>query len=271
MAGFQESERPPVIRSADNQTIKLVRSLRQRKTREAERLFVVEGLRLVSEALAAGIRPRIVLFREDRAKTASEISLPGGRSFKHHLVEGRLFDSIAETTTPQGVLAVFSIPKPSIPPTESPLVVIVDRLSDPGNLGTLIRVSAAASATAVVLIEGTVDPYNAKVVRSAMGAHFNLPLFWLDEGILDWITLICPNRVISDAQGDLEYDQVDWTGPSAIIVGPETGGFSDEALALATSSARIPMSSEVESLNASIAGAVMLFEANRQRRAAHEA
>jgi TrmH family RNA methyltransferase len=271
MAGSRDELQPPVIRSADNQTIKLVRSLRQRKSRETERLFLVEGLQMVSDALAAGIRPRIVLVREDQPEIASQLSLSRDRFFKYRLVGVKLFNSLAETMTPQGVLAVFSIPSPPVHPTENPLVVIADRIRDPGNLGTLIRLSAAASATAVVLIEGTVDPYNGKVVRAGMGAHFHLPLYWLDEGIRDWIILVCPNRVAADAEGDRAYDEVDWTQPSAIIVGPETGGFSNAALELSTSTARIPISSNVESLNAAMAGAVILFEANRQRRAAREA
>jgi RNA methyltransferase, TrmH family len=148
--------------------------------------------------------------------------------------------------------------------------VVGDRISDPGNLGTLIRVSAGAGAAAVVLTEGSVDPYNSKVVRAGMGAHFQLPLFWLDNEIRTWIETTCVNRILADANGHEDYDLLNWNAPSAIILGPETGGFSEEARDLATATARIPLAGGIESLNAAIAGAVMLFEANRQRRAAHE-
>jgi TrmH family RNA methyltransferase len=263
MAGSRQHDEPAIIRSSDNQTIKLVRSLRQRKTRETERLFVLEGLRLVSEALTHGLQPKAVLLREDKEALARELAGPGSQLLAYRLVEARVFDSIAETVTPQGVIAVLGIPEPKIPESEQPLIVVADRISDPGNLGTLIRVSAGAGATAVVLIEGSVDPYNSKVVRAGMGAHFQVPLFWLDDELRVWIER-------TDANGNEDYDLLDWNAPSALILGPETGGFSNEARDLSTATARIPVAGGIESLNAAIAGAVMLFEANRQRRAAHE-
>jgi TrmH family RNA methyltransferase len=132
----------------------------------------------------------------------------------------------------------------------------------------LIRVSAGAGATAVVLTEISVDPYNPKVVRAGMGAHFHVPILWLDDKVRGWIEKTCANRVLAEAGSNIDYDQVYWTVPSVVLVGPETGGFSDEARNLATSSARIPLAGDVESINAAVAGAVMLFEANRQRRRA---
>jgi TrmH family RNA methyltransferase len=270
MAGSRQHEEPAVIRSSDNQTIKLVRSLRQRKTREAERLFVLEGVRLLSEALAHRLQPKVVLLREDKEALARQLAGPDDRLIEYRLVEAKLFDSIAETVTPQGVIAVLGIPEPKISKAKQPLVVVADRISDPGNLGTLIRVSAGAGAAAVVLTEGTVDPYNAKVVRAGMGAHFQIPIIWLDHEVRTWIETTCLNRVLADARGELDYDHVDWSAPSALILGPETGGFSNEARELATATARIPLAGGIESLNAAIAGAVILFEANRQRRAAQE-
>jgi TrmH family RNA methyltransferase len=267
MARQPQPDQPAVIRGADNQTVKLVRSLRQRKTREAERLFVVEGKRLVHEALARGARPRTVLVSESELHLGLDLAYPDGQPVNYRLVETRLFDSLSDTVTPQGILAVLPIPELSIPRTDCALVIVADRMSDPGNLGTLIRVSAGAGATAVVLTEISVDPYNPKVVRAGMGAHFHVPLLWLDDVVRGWIESTCENRVLAEASSDLDYDHVDWTVPSAILVGPETGGFSDEARNLATSSARIPLASDVESINAAVAGAVMLFEANRQRRA----
>jgi TrmH family RNA methyltransferase len=270
MSGSMQYEEPAVIRSGDNQTIKLVRSLRQRKTREAERLFVLEGVRLVSEALSHGIHPRAVLLREDMEALVQQLAAPGGHAIDYRFVAAKLFDSIAETVTPQGVIAVVGIPEPKIPKTKQPLIVVADRISDPGNLGTLIRVSAGAGAAAVVLTKGTVDPYNPKVVRAGMGAHFHIPLLWLDDDVQAWIETTCVNRVIADATGEEDYDLVNWNAPSALILGPETGGFSNEARELATVTARIPLAGGIESLNAATAGAVMLFEANRQRRAAQE-
>jgi TrmH family RNA methyltransferase len=139
-------------------------------------------------------------------------------------------------------------------------------MSDPGNLGTLLRVAAGAGATAVLLSQGTVDPYNPKVVRAGMGAHFRVPVRWFDEEAKSRIVATMPSRVLADAGGDVNYEEVDWTRSVAVLLGPETGGFSAEITELATIRARIPLQNTLESLNAAIAGAVMLFEASRQRR-----
>jgi TrmH family RNA methyltransferase len=261
-----EREQPVDIRSADNQTIKLVRSLRQRKTREAERLFVVEGERLVGEALARGMQPAALLIREDKRDYAKSLATRFREVPPFRIVATRLFDSISDTVTSQGVIALLPIPQSSIPDVERPLIVVADRIADPGNLGTLIRVAAGAGADALVLTPGSVDPYNPKVVRAGMGAHFQIPLIWFDAAVRTWLTSSCANRVIADASGEADYVGIDWNEPSALIVGPETGEFSVGARALATTSARIPLAEGIESLNAAIAGAVMLFEASRQRR-----
>jgi TrmH family RNA methyltransferase len=145
------------------------------------------------------------------------------------------------------------------------LILIIDRLRDPGNLGTILRSAEAAGAGLVCLAPGTVDPYNPKVVRGAMGAHFRLPL-----ANPDWPAIA--NRVtgravwLADAAGDVTYDAVDWTQPSALVVGGETTGVGREASLLATGRVSIPMATGAESLNAAMAATVLLFEAARQRR-----
>jgi RNA methyltransferase, TrmH family len=262
------SDEPEVIHSADNSTVKFVRSLRQRKSREVERVFVVEGARLFEDALTLGVRPLFVLLRKDQASRILELNDLAGSNLEFRILEQRLFDSLADTTTPQGVLAVFPIPTAELPAVERPIVVVVDRMSDPGNLGTLLRVSVGAGANAVFLTEGTVDPYNPKVVRAGMGAQFRIPILGLDGNSLAWIELKCSQRVLADASGGTEYSNLDWTSSTALLLGPETGGFSEEIERMSTTRAKIPLENSLESLNAAVAGAVMLFEASRQRRAA---
>jgi TrmH family RNA methyltransferase len=261
-----ESTTPSVIRSSDNPTIKLVRSLRQRKTREAERLFVIEGDRLVADMLSFGLHPKLVLVREDQFDKVSDVLCVAQEPLELRVVDRRLFDSLSDTVTPQGILAI--VPYLELPEIETkrPLVVVVDSISDPGNLGTLLRVVAGAGATAVYLTDGTVDPYNPKVVRAGMGAHFRVPIRWLDDDAKTRFVSNMPTRVLADAGGELKYDDVDWTGPTVLLLGPETGGFSEEIAELATARARIPLQNTLESLNAAVAGAIMLFEASRQRR-----
>lgn len=253
-----------VIRGSDNRTIKLIRSLRQRKSRETERAFVVEGYRAVADAIAAGAHPYVIAIREGDEQLAANWFAQADPPIR--IVDPKLFEGLSDTVTPQGVIAVFPIPDLTIPHVPDPLFLILDRMRDPGNLGTLIRTAAAAGITAIYLSEGTVDPYNAKAVRSAVGAHFRIPIKWLSEDERDRLRSIVPIRIVADATAEMTYDEVDWTGPRAVIIGSEAHGASDASLALATGAARIPLSNDVESLNAAVAGAIFLFEMSRQRR-----
>ncbi len=254
-----------VIRSAANPTLKFVRSLGQRKMREAERAFVVEGQRAVADALGTGATPTVLVLRE-----GVEVHLPvldaSSAGLPRRVVAEALFDGLADTVTPQGVLAVFPYPVIVPPATASPLYLVLDRLRDPGNLGTLLRAAAGAGVTAVYLSAGSVDPFNPKVVRAGMGAHFRVPIRSLAAEAIEELVAVCPLRVVAEAGGSLPYDALDWTQPAALVVGSEATGVGEEARSLGTKQATIPLAPGVESLNAAVAGAVILFEAARQRR-----
>ncbi|MCA9877509.1 MAG: hypothetical protein KC442_07000, partial [Thermomicrobiales bacterium] len=170
-----------VITSSANPAISFVRSLSRRDTRAAERAFVVEGLRAVRDGLLVGGQPRLVLLRhDDRAETLlRELDLaPDHPALRR--VEPRLYDSLSDVQTPQGVLAVFHWPEVTVAESGAPLMLVLDRLRDPGNLGTLLRSAAGAGASAVYLTPESVDPWNPKVVRAGMGAHFRVPLLPFD-------------------------------------------------------------------------------------------
>jgi TrmH family RNA methyltransferase len=255
-----------VITSTQNDRVKYVRALGRRRTRQREGRFLVEGTRLVEEVARAGIEPALVFFTEAWAATAEGqrllVQLPPAGEGAWPVSESVLA-ACADTETPQGVLAVVPFVENSPGPG---LALVVDGVRDPGNLGALLRSAEAAGAGQVLLAPGTVDLYNPKVVRGAMGAHFRLAVAALDwpaiaqrlEGRAVWL---------ADAAGEAAYDQVDWTAPAALIVGGEAEGAGAEALALATGRVRIPMAGGAESLNAAMAGTVILFEAARQRRA----
>lgn len=255
-----------VIRSADNRTLKLIRSLRHRKSRETERAFVVEGVRAVEDALQAGGQPRVLLMREDAEPRPDirNLGVPIRR------VATQLFNQVSETEHPQPILAVFDIPSLVHEASDTPLYVIADGIQDPGNLGTLLRSAAAVEANAVLLTPGTVDPFNGKVVRAAMGAHFRVAIAPLDDAWRDALIVTCPVRILAEADATALYDEVDWRSPSALIVGSEAHGPTDMGRSLASQSARIPLLNGVESLNAGVAAAIMLFEAARQRRLRHK-
>jgi TrmH family RNA methyltransferase len=167
--------------------------------------------------------------------------------------------------TPQGIAVVTPLPRLPLPAAPT-LTLVLDQVRDPGNAGTLLRSAEAAGASLVLFTPNTVDPYNDKVVRAGMGAHFRLPLqaysSWAE---IDALLAPTPQRYLADAHAGLAYDQVDWRKPAALIISGETAGASPEARRTAQPIA-IPMHSRVESLNAAVAGAVILFEAARQRR-----
>jgi TrmH family RNA methyltransferase len=182
------------------------------------------------------------------------------------VIESAVFDTLAETVTPQGVLALFPFPDLPIHQDAIPLVLLLDQIRDPGNLGTLLRSAVGAGVACVVLTSGSVDPFNPKVVRAGMGAHFRVPIRWLDDDVRDWLVRFCPARVVAEADAPVPYDSFDWTGGTALIIGSEATGATPAIRDLATTGVTIPLAGDLESLNAAIAGSIILFEAARQRR-----
>ncbi len=258
-----------VITSPSNPKIQYVRALARRRTRQRERRFIAEGVRLLEEALRAGTVPALVFF------TGSVGTAARGRALLAELRERgvptlRVSDAVmramSDTQTPQGILAVLPFPQIAPPPDPS-LLLIVDGMRDPGNLGTLLRTAEAAGVQEVFLAPGTVDLYNPKVVRGAMGAHFRLPI-----RAQDWAEIADAASgmqvLLADVRGEQVYDGVDWRVPSALIVGGEAEGASVRARELAVTRVSIPMRGGTESLNAAVAAAIILFEAARQRRLA---
>ncbi len=253
----------PPITSRDNPVFKRVRSLQRTSVRNAERAFVVEGVRSVIDALLTGAAPELVLLSTDFANNEFE-ALIGESPVR--TIAPPLFADLAGTVTPQGVLAIFPWPSPSLPPTGPELTLVADSISDPGNLGTLIRSAAAAWANRVLLTPGTVDPYNDKVVRSAMGSHFHIPIGRFDPAVDPPPESSVRVVLLSRDDGASSFESVDLRGPTWIVVGSEASGPGAAMRALASESAVIPMALGTESLNAAVAGSIMLFEAVRQRR-----
>lgn len=225
-----------------------------------ERAFIVEGVRAVNDAIEAGAEPSLLLAREGDEHLLPD-SMPSSR-----VVAPDLFANLTDTQHSQGILGVFPFPERELVRRGAALYLMADRIGDPGNLGTLLRSAAAAGATAVVLMPETVDPYNPKVVRAAMGAHFRIPLLEYSLGVASQLSDETDARVLAELGDFPAYDGFDWTRGVTLIVASETAGPSDLAINLATDRVTIPMENHVESLNAGIAGSIMLFEAARQRR-----
>lgn len=256
------------ITSLSNPRVKRIISLHRRRVRHRERLFIAEGFRLVEEGLKAKAKPAALFFTEEATGTdRGQDLLRAARDMGVMLttVSSEVMSAMADTENPQGILASFSFPHSSVPPRPS-LTLVVDGVRDPGNLGTLLRSADAAEVDEVLLTRRTVDIYNPKVVRGGMGSHFRLP----SRGGLSWQEI---GRAVegmgvalADARSDERYDDIPWRDPWAVIVGGEAEGSSVEASSLADRLIRIPCREGVESLNAAVAGSVILFEARRQRR-----
>jgi len=253
-----------MLTSPTNERVKYARSLQRERVRTRERLFLIEGIRLIEEALRAGVRPVLAFYTERLLASARGQALAARlqeASATALLVSEPVLASLSDTVTPQGVLA--AVPYPELPLPSHGLLVVLDGLRDPGNVGTILRTAWAADAAGLVTTRGTTDPYAPKVARAAMGAHFHLPLrAGLTSAELDHV--LTGRRALLAERGGQPYWQVDWRGDCALIVGGEARG-SELAAPLAQDRVGIPMRRDVESLNAAIAAAVLLFEAVRQR------
>jgi len=251
-----------MITSPANPTLKLIRALQsKRRARENEGAFVIEGPRLLEEAARAGVTPRTILHTPnlDERSLAIIRSLPSAPT---QTVTPALLASVSETESPTGLLAIVPFPSPTaLPPSSFSLVL--DGIADPGNLGTLLRTAEAAGVAAAYLMPGTVDAYNPKVVRAAMGAHFRLPLL---ETTWEALPVEAASVWVADLAGET-YTQVNWRAAQAIIIGSEADGPSEAALTFTPNRVTIPMPGRAESLNAAVAAGILLFEAARQRSA----
>ena len=258
-----------MITSTSNPKIKYVRRLlNDRRFRQREGAFVIEGTRWLAEMGAYKERLQLVLVTEQwLAQQENQLlieTLSLTESSGLDVVSEQVMAHASDTETPAGVLAVVTIIPPEWPQSAD-LLLVLDRVADPGNMGTILRTSAASGVDAVLAGPGCVDIYNPKVVRSSMGALVRLPVLslpWPDieqavAGMAVWLAA---------ADGRTSYTEVDWQQPSALIIGSEARGAGQQAYEIADGIITIPMAAETESLNAAVASAVILFEARRQRK-----
>lgn len=254
-----------MITSSHNPRLKLIRALlgRPRERRQAN-AFVAEGVRLVEEALAAGWPFRFVLAGEQLSERGEALlARLHAQGVEVERVLDRLLDTVSDTEATQGILAVLDLPNPDVQPTTYDFVLIPDQIRDPGNLGTLLRTAAAAGVQAVLLPPETTDAFAPKVVRAGMGAHFRLPIL-----ALSWDEIRARTSGLRLLLADMDGRpcwETDLRRPLALIIGGEAEGASPAARALATESISIPMPGHMESLNAGVAGAILMFEVVRQR------
>lgn len=251
-----------MLESLQNPRLKAVRALHARKGRQAAGHFLLETTKLLQEASAAAW-PLVEVFAT--APWLERYGAPAGIPCTE--VAEKIFGALVTTETPEGVVAVARLPgdRP-LPAAPDAWYLLVEALQDPGNLGTLIRTADAVGLAAVLLGTGTTDAYAPKVVRGSMGGVLHLPVLERRDLHADIRTLQARGvRVLAAAHGGASLYAQDLRGPVAWLVGNEGAGLAEATLALADAVVSIPMPGRAESLNAAMAGAVLLYETLRQR------
>ena len=253
------------ITSRENPIYKLIIALSQKKVRESNGLFLIEGSRLLEEANNRGVKIKYLII-DETVESVPKIN----QNCQVLRLPDNLFRKVSDTVSPQGIIAVLEqreISLADIILNTNPLVVVLNGLQDPGNLGTIIRTSAAAGVTAVLLTEGTVDLYNPKVIRSTMGSLFQVPIVnGLDDNeIVEWLNHNAIDIMVADLDGEEYYHSANLKEPLALVIGNENKGPNDIWKKAAYKKIKIPILESTESLNASVAGGIILYEAVRQR------
>ncbi|HEY6011109.1 MAG TPA: RNA methyltransferase [Nitrospirota bacterium] len=267
----QTSPHKPVT-SRDNQVIKYLRSLSDPKHRKKEQAFLIEGVKMVEEALRDSLGVKMVIAAPTLVQHHGRgvLKLAENRAVDILWISERLMDQIAESKTPQPVMAVVTMRgdrEQELLENGSGVVIIVHQLQDPGNLGTLIRTAEAAGAAGIALTAGTVDPFNAKSVRASMGSVLRLPIVPVaDIGKFIKACRHAGFQIVAAAlTGEKTHFDVDLGRPTAVIVGQEGSGLPQDVMAEVDLRVRIPMAETIDSLNVATSVAVILYEAMRQR------
>lgn len=270
----------PIITSRRNPRVVEARKLAQRKHRAQQGRFLVEGLQLLRMGVDAGARPREAFFCPELAddgpgrEIADSLADVGADVL---VVSPHVMSALAERDAPQGLVASFDTfgielkavaPHSGLPSVSSDgLVVVLDRLQDPGNLGTLIRTADAVGASAVALIEPSVDPFEPKAVRGSMGSVFTIPLIRADDvrPLFEWISALGLRAVAADAHEGEAWGDTALEGGVALVLGNEARGLSGDLATLIDARVRLPMAGGAESLNVAVAGGVLMYAWLRRR------
>jgi TrmH family RNA methyltransferase len=250
-----------VITSVDNVRVKEVLRLRRSRERRARGLFVVEGVRELERARTAGLRVRSVYFSPELLAAGAETGAAGAGGDAEE-VSARVLRHMAYRTAPEGVLAIVEAPQRSLPDGAT-LVLVAVGVEKPGNLGAMARSAEAAGADALLVANGAFDPWNPNAIRASTGAVFSLPIV---ATTLDDVRALPLRRVAAVVGARAVYTDTNLRSPTALIVGAEDEGLPTAWQSAADVTVAIPMKGDAtDSLNASAAAAVLLFEAVRQR------
>ncbi|HIT90880.1 MAG TPA: RNA methyltransferase [Candidatus Merdenecus merdavium] len=257
-----------MITSSSNKQIKYIAQLNKKaKVRNEDGVFLVEGWKMFVEAprdwiLSVFLSESFYLAHEDH---------PLLEGISVQVVEDRVFKSISDTQTPQGILCVMKQPSYQLEDLlnqKNPLLMVLENLQDPGNLGTILRTGEGAGVDGMILSRHTVDIFNPKVIRSTMGSIYRMPFIYAD--IIETVLPVLKEKGIktyaAHLKGKAFYDEYSYIEGTAFFIGNEGNGLSDEVARCADTYIKIPMHGQVESLNAAVASSIFMYEACRQRR-----
>lgn len=258
-----------MITSSANRQMKQILQLNKKsKTRYEQRVFVAEGMKMCLEAPRESIEAMYVSesFLEDEEKCRKI------QGYAYEVVSDRVFQAVSDTQTPQGILCIIKMPeyhpKDLLGEDRNAHLLILDTIQDPGNLGTMIRTGEAAGITGIIMNQTTVDLFHPKTIRATMGALYRVPFYIMPDlpGFLRELKQRGVTLYGAHLEGTMCYDEPDYGGHTGFLIGNEGNGLSPEIAELADIRIRIPMEGRTESLNAAVAAALLMYEANRQRR-----
>jgi len=252
-----------VVTSKTNPRVKQLRAAFEGRRKLAEGQIAMEGPHLMAEALRSGMELEAVFVREDARELLSQLGLAEERAV---VLSREVFASAVATETPQGIAALAYPPKEKMPAVTGSLFLIVERIQDPGNLGTLVRSAEAFGAAAVLCLPGTADIWNQKALRASAGSAFRIPVLAVETARLVAMQGAGMRLVAAVAREGGTPEAVNLRGGCAVMVGNEGAGLGVELLALSDERVTIPCPGAVESLNAAVAGSLLLYTASVQRR-----
>lgn len=252
------------IESKENSLFKDIKKLKEKKYRQQTGKYIIEGFRFVEEALKSNAEIEYIVIDEKvLSKGEQLISENTIGEAKIIVMNSSLFSQVVFTTTPQGIIAISKMKRTLL--SEGEMFILVDKVQDPGNMGTIIRTAHAAGASGIILTKGTVDVYNDKTLRSTMGSIFYVPI--IEDEDLSFIGSLKERGyklLVSSLQGNKNFFEEDLSGKLIIAVGNEGSGVSDEVADLADMKVKIPMPGNAESLNVAVATSIMVYEKIRQ-------
>ena len=258
---------PIIITAKDNEKIKYTKSLLKTKNRNKESKFIIEGYRILTLAIECDAKLEYVFINEDfenKDEHKNFVNILKEKHIKIYKTTNKLFNDLVDTESTQGILGVVEFKQRTIEENlneKDKFVLILDRIQDPGNMGTIIRTADAAGVDAIIALKGCVDIYNPKVIRSTMGSIFDMNIIHeTQEEALRVLKLKNFDIVSSYLNTNNYYNNIEYDYKTALVIGNEANGINDELISKSDKLVKIPIYGNAESLNAAISSAILMYE-----------